>query len=424
MITRLRLTNFKSFADATLNAGPFTVVVGANASGKSNIRDAFRFLHGIGRGYSIAEIVGGKYGPGGQPEWAQLRGAANEIARFGEDNFKIEVDLLALRRRYTYKIEIAADSKSRSGFRVISEELKSHYTKIFTSHPGGADPVDRQDDEAHLLLRMDKTGDQRKYGERVAVRPDQPALTQIADFQRVARSHKDAARAVADVLESMRFLDLVPEMMRKPAFPGQTTLGDFGENLPTVLQEICADPARKAILSEWITELTPLDVADFEFPRDQITGLVHLVIKEHNGQSVTAYSASDGTLRFLAMLAALLGSEPAALYFFEELDNGIHPSRLRLLLDLIETQTSKSTVQVITTTHSPELLSMISDETFDKTSVVYRLEEQPFAEITQIKDISNAAELRKSQGLSRLHSSGWFEDALAFLSPERREPAE
>ena len=47
MITSIRLVNFKNFADETLRVGPFTVIVGANASGKSNIRDAFRFLHGI-----------------------------------------------------------------------------------------------------------------------------------------------------------------------------------------------------------------------------------------------------------------------------------------------------------------------------------------------------------------------------------------
>ena len=60
MITSLRLVDFKNFADETLRAGPFTVIVGTNASGKSNIRDAFRILHGIGRGYTLAEIIGGK----------------------------------------------------------------------------------------------------------------------------------------------------------------------------------------------------------------------------------------------------------------------------------------------------------------------------------------------------------------------------
>ena len=75
MITSVRMVNFKNFADETLKVGPFTIIVGANASGKSNIRDAFRFLHGIGRGYTLAEILGGKYGLGGQREWAGIRGA-------------------------------------------------------------------------------------------------------------------------------------------------------------------------------------------------------------------------------------------------------------------------------------------------------------------------------------------------------------
>ena len=87
MITSIRLMNFKSFADETLRVGHFTVIVGANASGKSNIRDAFRFLHGIGRGYTLAEIIGGKYGPGGQREWEPIRGAPNEIARLGSSSF-------------------------------------------------------------------------------------------------------------------------------------------------------------------------------------------------------------------------------------------------------------------------------------------------------------------------------------------------
>ena len=81
MITSVRLTNFKNFADETLKLGPFTVIVGANASGKSNIRDAFRFLHGIGRGYTLAEIIGGKIGVGGQLEWGAIRGAPNALGR-------------------------------------------------------------------------------------------------------------------------------------------------------------------------------------------------------------------------------------------------------------------------------------------------------------------------------------------------------
>ncbi|MEY2926974.1 MAG: hypothetical protein RL367_1451 [Pseudomonadota bacterium] len=89
MITKLRLKNFKGFADSTLDLGPFTVVVGANAAGKSNIRDALRFLHGVGRGYTLAEIIGGKYGAGGQTEWSPIRGSGTELIRFGQDSFTL-----------------------------------------------------------------------------------------------------------------------------------------------------------------------------------------------------------------------------------------------------------------------------------------------------------------------------------------------
>ena len=111
-----------------------------------------------------------------------------------------------------------------------------------------------------------------------------------------------------------------------------------------------------------------MDVADMEFPRDP-SGRVHLHIIERSGRKVSAYSASDGTLRFLGLLAVLFSEHQRGFYFFEEIDNGIHPNRLWLLLDLIERQTANGEMQVITTTHSPALLSWLRDETFENTSL-------------------------------------------------------
>ncbi|MYA17502.1 MAG: ATP-binding protein [Gammaproteobacteria bacterium] len=261
---------------------------------------------------------------------------------------------------------------------------------------------------------MAKSGYQRKYGHRVAVRPDQPALTQIGEHQKVLRGHKLYAEHVISSLASMRFLDLSPDRMRQPAFPGQDILGDGGDNLPTVLKEICSDAAHRNALIDWTRELTPMDVKDIEFPIDPTTGHIQLAFREADDRVVSAYAASDGTLRFLAMLAALLGPNPASLYFFEEIDNGIHPSRLRLLLDLIETQTAKGKVQVITTTHSPDLLSIIGNETFEHTSVVCRRPDTDAALIRPVAHLIDAKKLRKSQGLGRLHTSGWMEDSVFF----------
>ena len=243
---------------------------------------------------------------------------------------------------------------------------------------------------------------------------DQPALSQdmIRQVTKSPRQNEHVSK-LRSILADLRFLDLVPDRMREPTFPGATALGDGGENLPTVLEEICSDRGRQETLTSWLQELTPMDVDGFEFPRDP-SGRVTLVIRERNGRKVSAYSASDGTLRFLAMLAALLSPNPAGVYFFEEIDNGIHPNRLWLLLDLIERQTAKNGIQVITTTHSPALLSWISDKTFEHTSIVYRDQYWSDSVIRPVADLYDLRELRKSHTLGELHTEGWLETAMKF----------
>jgi len=425
MISRLKMVNFKNFKDETLYVGPFTVIAGANGSGKSNIHDAFRVLHGIGRRYSLADILGGKYGQGGEAVWHPIRGAFNELVRFGESGFSLEVSFDAQTLGSapdSYSVTVGPDESKPTEFLVKRESLedmsgweKSAPYSVYTSHPTSKDdPVRNQDDENHLLIRMAKNRSQRKFGHRVAVRPNQPALTQIEGHKRILGAHKVIAQDVIERLADMRFLDLSPKHMRNPSFPGQSLLGDSGENLPTVLKAIWDDMHLQQTLRDWLRELTPMDVADFDFPSDPTSGRVQLVIIEADGRRVSGYAASDGTLRFLAMLAALLGPHRPGLYFFEEIDNGIHPSRLHLLVELIEEQTSGGDIQVITTTHSPQLLAMLSDDAFKCASVVCRREDSADAVVRLMRDLPNALELRESQGLDRLHVSGWFEDAISF----------
>ena len=427
MFTSLRLRNFKNFADETLRMGPFTVIVGANASGKSNIRDALRFLHGVGRGYTLAEILGGKYGAGGQVEWDEIRGAPAEIIRHGQDSLRVDVDI-GEGAGFTYSIGIQSIVTLTDAFRVVQEEVRAfvgadraRFTPpIYTSSPAAPDPIASQGDEHHLLLRMANERSQRKYGHRVATRPDQPALTQIKHHKPILRTHKQVAAHLATTLADMRFLDPSPRPMREPAFPGQVFLGNSGENLPTVLHAICNDPQLRETLLEWTRELTPMDVADFQF-QTEASGKVQLAIVEEDGRTTSTRSVSDGTLRFLGILAALLGQGPR-LCVFEEIDSGIHPSRLHLLMELIESEVQKGDMQVVTTTHSPDLLACMSDETFKSTSVVCRNPGASDAIIRPAADLPNAEDLRLSQGLGKLHATGWMEDILYFSQAEESEP--
>ncbi len=410
MITSLRLVNFKNFIDETLRVGPFTVLVGENASGKSNIRDAFRFLHGIGRGYTLAEIFGGKH-VFGKFEWPGIRGGSAEVVRYGPDSafepsaFSIHVELDLGGRRVHYSIRVGFDPGSGAPH-VLEEELRDESKSIYTTVRTRA---------RDLWLRLGEND------EHLPLSRSQPALTQMHGDNRI--SVHPSMSELNRFFSAMRFLDLSPELMRDPSPPNVDVLGDFGENLPTVLASICSKPEYRDVLTSWLGELTPMDVKDFDFPQDP-KKRVYLVIRETNGRTVSADSASDGTLRFLAILAALLGENPAPLYFFEEIENGVHAKRQRLLLDLIETQTAKRGVQVVTTTHSPDLLTWANDRTFENIFIVYRDEESAYSIIRPLAELPNVRELRKSQGLGRLHTGGWMEDMLAFAEADRREAQE
>jgi hypothetical protein len=218
-------------------------------------------------------------------------------------------------------------------------------------------------------------------------------------------------------LDSMRFFDPSPDVMRQPSFPGQTVLGDRGENLSSVLYAICKDAQQKQALLGWLEELTPMDVVAVEFPADQI-GRILVTLIERSGVRISAYSASDGTLRVLGLLAALLGPETSNSYFFEELENGVHPTRLYLLTHFIENQVAQGTSQVIASTHSPHLLNFLSSESLEYASLIYRLPEGQEARIKRIMDIPDAKRLIETQGIMRLHESGWFENVMYFLEED------
>src|SRR5262249_43596716 len=151
------------------------------------------------------------------------------------------------------------------------------------------------------------------------------------------------------------------------------------------------------------------------------TGKVFAALREKNGQRITLASASDGTLRLLAFLAAFLGPRPSSFYFFEELENGFHPTRLSLLLDLVENQVKNKKIQVVATTHSPELLSHLSKESLEHAALIYRLPDEPDANIIRVLDIPDAERLIRERRVADLFASGWFERTAWFMQPDEED---
>ncbi len=286
MIQNLRLKRFKNFQDAELKLGNLTLLVGTNASGKSNLRDAFRFLHGISRGYTLAEIIGEKWIEGGSQVWKGIRGGTREAAYHGSSTFSLETTLTPQVGGGTYKIEVEVGTNGKPP-RVIRESLVGPPLMYFDSHDP-EDPPEQGSDPRYLFVRLPRDKQNRKHGKRLQFISNQPVLTQIIAHEEATGEVISAAKRVRDALGSMRFLDLAPEAMRIPSLPGQDILGDRGENLSSVLQSICESPSSKTTILEWIRELTPLDVTDFEFVPDQ-TGKILMTLIESGGQKTSAY---------------------------------------------------------------------------------------------------------------------------------------
>lgn len=278
---------------------------------------------------------------------------------------------------------------------------------------------------AHLSVRSLHYDQNEKLIDeiRLEMRIDQPVLAQASSAQEArffGESHALLFYVLLTFLK-LRFFTLHPEAMRTPSLPGQTVLGDRGENLSSVLQAICEKREYKQALLQWLQEVTPLDVTDFDFVADQ-TGRILVNLVEQDGHRISAYSASDGTLRFLAVLAALLGpkvtgdtEQPAHLYFFEELENGPHPARLHLLLQLIEQETKAREIQIVTTTHSPQFLQALSAAAREQASLIYRLPGTTSGYIKRIMTLPEIQRILTHQNLALLHESGWFEDVVDFL---------
>jgi predicted ATPase len=408
MLEGLYLQNFKSFEEASFDIGRLTLIVGTNASGKSNIRDGLRVLHGIGLGYPLAEILGEKYGPGGILNWRGIRGGAREAAMFGQSRFTVGCWV----ERYYYSITIDL-SNQKTGPQLADEWLYQGQSYLWDSSPED-DPVDQHNEHA-LRVRFPRGGSHRGHGPISNYALSRPVLAQIADDREHAGARK-VGESVLETLRGIRFLDLDPDAMRVPSQPGQVILGDRGENLSSVLQAICNDTQRRLTLLEWLRALTPMDAVDFDFISD-FSGRVLLHLVEASGAKVSAVSASDGTLRFLALIAALLSPDSGRIYFFEEFDNGIHPTRLHLLLQLVQQVCKQEAVQVIGTTHNPAMLAFLEEDALNHALLVYRHDGSD-SRVRKIADLPDLREILKTQDLGRLHATGWLENAAIFSEPD------
>ncbi|MNQ59314.1 hypothetical protein D3C85_735470 [compost metagenome] len=120
----------------------------------------------------------------------------------------------------------------------------------------------------------------------------------------------------------------------------------------------------------------------------------------------TADLLSDGTLRVLAIAAALLSADRGTTVVIEEVDNGVHPSRARQLLSTMREQAKKRGVRLLLSTHNPALMDALPDEALGDVIFCYRDSKQGDSQLVRLQDLQDYPGLVAQGPLGELVTNG------------------
>jgi len=395
VIRHLEINGFKSLRKVSLDLEALNIFIGTNASGKSNFFDALRVLQGIGYGFTVDEIFNGKPRGATSEVWAGIRGGSENAAfRHHEKvSFRVELTDGEMDRPLKYSITFLP----AAGI-VAQEALHWGDTPIFESAPSGR--------SVGLWVRY-------YHPERQPVDLpfplDRPVSRELLKSAECAGTHKDLLASCSILLSDAQSLDPAPEVLRGYATsPTARRMGERGENFPAIVAAVMKKQATADAYSAWLKELTPVEF-------DEVL-TVPGALKEPlfafrlNRETYPAPVLSDGTLRFAALAAAFFQLDLPRMLMIEEIEDGIHPSRLRLLVELLRSQAGRP--QVMATTHSPLVLAWLNDNDYRSTFFCRKDEESGASIITPLSAEPKLLEIVKKQPLSELFAEGWLENAL------------
>lgn len=408
MITRIEIDGFKTFRDFALDIPPFLVILGKNASGKSNLFDAISFLGHLASG-SLAEAVQEQRGELDELFHVPVNGDPSKCMTFAvevlldgtaRDAFGEEREITHGRLRYEVDVELRThESKRRDvGGGIVQRQ------RLFVRREA-AKLIRLADDSWVQALRWPAAQRQNlaPYSHKsvdvlldtdVSVK-GKPAFVIHQDGRSGRTKSLPAADASATVLstlttmeylhlwalksemQSWRQLHLEPEALRAPSsFDDDDRLRPNGANLANVLARLEDDsadadqprgvlPAITSSLSRIVSEVKDLTVAEDSALRRRT-----IFVRTAPSTEFSAVVASDGTVRTLGLLAALYDSSEGSLICFEEPENGIFPGRLLSLMSELRDLVWQSLEsrrkdryagvnQLMISSHSPLMLSAL-----------------------------------------------------------------
>jgi predicted ATPase len=410
MIKEIHLYKWKSFDEAVLFIDPLTILIGANAGGKSNALDSLRFMQRAALGKDLTTSLAGdveQSGIRGGLEWAALkpnnRFKITVIVAGDSDDVDFEYTLEA---STGIKCELLAESlirkKPRSRKKDDFYELRLFWTK----------QIDPDTPGITAYLYNEKKGQPKILNRSTSI------LSQIANLS----IRKEITEGVERVIKSLRgifVLDPIPAHMREYT-PFSEHLQPDARNIAGVIAALPeAQKTRiEQTLTNYVKHLPERDIRRiWAEPVGKFNSDAMLYCEEQWGEDnrtsmIDARGMSDGTLRFLAILTALLTRPEKSLLVVEEVDNGLHPSRSALLLQMLREVGGQRNIDVLVTTHNPALLDALGLEMLPFIMIAHRDLESGHSKLTLLEDISKLPKLLAFGPVGKLSSEGLIEQAL------------
>lgn len=410
MIKELKLINWKSFREATLFIDPLTIIIGMNAGGKSNVLDALLFLQRIASGSSISVAIMG------DADSPSLRGGLEWAARKPEREFELQILVGSLEERidYRYSIGISVNSNraelaSESLIRLkygrkgnISSSTKLFYT-IYKDSP--------------VITAYFYAGASGK-GNPHDLNRSMPTLAQVDSLTK-RQDVLMGAKAVSEQLRSIFILDPIPMHMRGYKPLSDSLQADAG-NIAGVLAGLPDDRRKEveATLTAHLRNLPEHDIGKIwtervgKFESDAMLYCEESWAADAESTIVDARGMSDGTLRFLAIVSALLTLKEQSLLLVEEVDNGLHPARAHVLVNMLRELGRRRSIDVIVTTHNPAMLNALGNQMVPFVTVAHRSGTTGESHLTLLEDIRRLPKLLASGGIGTLSAQGRIEEAL------------
>ncbi len=415
MIKSFIFENFKSFERAELNIETLTTLIGTNSSGKSNAIEAIAILAMASTGMDLGTILDGTKNTG-----TIVRGGSHGCARFKTSAFKLGCLIdLDENNDLLYEMKVGVN-----GHVVIDEEglylVKTNTLGPKTNKLFKTKPVEKERAEIKVQYKNGRKGNDP---DTICVRSSAilpQIINKIARDTEDERVYVDLMERVVKHLKNIKILNPIPSEIRDYVRISDVELRMNCDNLSAVLNEMCKDRNSKEMLLDIVRSLPENDVIDIEFIETKI-GDVIFALREKSYNSINRVDArqlSDGTLRCIAVLAAVLMSDPGSMVLIEEIDNGIHPARVYKLIEQLIKIGKKRQIDLVITTHNATLMDSYKKNELVGVSVVYRDKEKGGSKIISFVDIDNFPAMLAAGGLGNAMID---ESLLAALKEEKQK---